>query len=106
MVALLPASTRLPSDLETPPAVVQWEEGAQKLKGALRMAATTGAVTSIMVDGVNIEMIDRGQDSGRARPILFLHPSIGIDPTASVIEALGKGGRVIAPTHPGFGNSQ
>jgi pimeloyl-ACP methyl ester carboxylesterase len=62
----------------------------------------SGAVTSIVVDDVKVETIDRG----KGRPILFLHPSIGIDPNTPVLDALAKGGRMIAPTHPGFGNSQ
>ncbi len=66
------------------------------------MSVTAGAVPSIVVDGVNVETIERG----KGRPILLLHPSIGIDPAAPVIDALAKGGRVIAPSHPGFGNSQ
>ena len=60
------------------------------------------AVTSIVIDGVKVETIDRG----KGRPILFLHPSIGIDPAAPVLAALAKAGRVIAPSHPGFGNSE
>ena len=63
------------------------------------------AITSMVVNGVTIEAIDKGQ-SGSARPILFLHPGIGIDPAAPVLTALAKGGRVIAPSHPGFGTSQ
>ena len=74
----------------------------QENQGALRMSVVTDAVTSIAVDGVNIETID----CGKGRPILFLHPSIGIDANAPVIAALAKAGRVIAPSHPGFGNSQ
>jgi pimeloyl-ACP methyl ester carboxylesterase len=66
------------------------------------MPDTAGAVTSIVVDGVSIETIDRG----KGRPILFLHPGIGIDPDAAVLDALQKGGRVVAPSHPGFGASQ
>ena len=42
-------------------------------------------------------------ESGSGRPILFLHPGIGIDPAAPVLDELAKGGRVIAPSHPGFG---
>ena len=42
----------------------------------------------------------------QGRPILFLHPGIGIDPAAPVLTELAKGGRVIAPSHPGFGTSQ
>jgi pimeloyl-ACP methyl ester carboxylesterase len=65
------------------------------------MSATSGAIGSIVVNGVTLEATERGQ----GRPILFLHPGIGIDANAPVLDALAKGGRVIAPTHPGFGKS-
>jgi pimeloyl-ACP methyl ester carboxylesterase len=66
------------------------------------MSAIGDAITSVAVNGTTIEMVDRGQ----GRPILFLHPGIGIDPAAPVLAELAKGGRVIAPWHPGFGTSQ
>jgi pimeloyl-ACP methyl ester carboxylesterase len=66
------------------------------------MSASKGAVDSIDINGVKIEIVDRG----RGRPILFLHPGIGIDSDAPVLAALERGGRVIAPSHPGFGASQ
>ena len=75
-----------------------WREG----KGASFMSGTTDAQSSLVVNGVKIETIERGH----GRPILFLHPNIGIEPSAPVLDALAKGGRVIAPTHPGFGASQ
>jgi pimeloyl-ACP methyl ester carboxylesterase len=70
------------------------------------MSVTTDAITSIVVNGVTIEAVDIGRDRGKDRPILFLHPGIGIEPTAPVLAALAQGGRVIAPSHPGFGTSQ
>jgi len=66
------------------------------------MSGTTDAKSSLVVKGVKVETIERG----RGRPILFLHPGIGIDPEAPVLHELAKGGRVIAPSHPGFGGSQ
>jgi pimeloyl-ACP methyl ester carboxylesterase len=60
------------------------------------------AIKSMVVHGTTIETVERGQ----GRPILFLHPGIGIDPAAPVLTELAKGGRVIAPSHPGFGTSQ
>jgi pimeloyl-ACP methyl ester carboxylesterase len=60
------------------------------------------AIKSMVVNGTTIEAVDLGQ----GRPILFLHPGIGIDPAAPVLAELAKGGRVIAPSHPGFGTSQ
>jgi pimeloyl-ACP methyl ester carboxylesterase len=78
----------------------------RKSKG-FGMSATTDAITSIVVNGVTIEAVDIGQDPGKDRPILVLHPGIGIEPSSPVLAALARGGRrVIAPSHPGFGASQ
>lgn len=66
------------------------------------MSVTVDANTSIAVNGVTLEAIERGE----GRPILFLHPGIGIERDAPVLSALARGGRVIAPSHPGFGTSQ
>jgi len=66
------------------------------------MSVTTGGVSSIVVNGATLETVDRGA----GRPILFLHPNIGIDPASPVLAELAGGGRVLAPTHPGFGNSE
>ena len=56
----------------------------------------------VAVRGVQIEMIERGA----GRPLLFLHPGIGIEPDAPVLERLAARYRVLAPTHPGFGRSE
>jgi pimeloyl-ACP methyl ester carboxylesterase len=66
------------------------------------MPGTTDAVTSLVVNGATIEAIDRG----KGRTILFLHPGIGIEANAPVLAELARGGRVLAPSHPGFGASQ
>jgi pimeloyl-ACP methyl ester carboxylesterase len=66
------------------------------------MSVTTGAITSIVVNGVSVELVDRGH----GRPILFLHPGNGIDSQAPVLEVLARSGRLIAPSHPGFGGTQ
>jgi pimeloyl-ACP methyl ester carboxylesterase len=65
-------------------------------------AAAEPPVSTIIVNGAHIEMIDRGH----GRPILFLHPHIGLDPSAPVHGVLAEGGRLIAPSHPGFGHSE
>jgi len=64
--------------------------------------ATQEPLSSILVNGSRVETIDRG----RGRPLLFLHPGIGIEPTAPVLDRLAQHARVIAPTHPGFGGSE
>src|ERR1700739_2480369 len=63
--------------------------------------AADGRMSSLAVDGVRIEMIERG----RGRPLLFLHPGIGLSPGAPVLDRLAERARVIAPLHPGFGGS-
>jgi len=59
-------------------------------------------MSTIIVNGARTELIERG----RGRPILFLHPHIGLDPSAPVFAMLAEGGRLIAPFHPGFGHSE
>jgi pimeloyl-ACP methyl ester carboxylesterase len=56
---------------------------------------------AITVNGVRVEIVEKG----RGRPILFLHPEIGMEPDAPVLDRLAEHGRVIAPSHPGFGGS-
>src|ERR671923_151586 len=62
---------------------------------------TADRVSSLVVNGIRVEVSERG----RGRPLLFLHPGIGIDPAAPVLDFLARGARVIAPVHPGFGQS-
>jgi len=64
--------------------------------------AVEASTSIIVVNGSRLELIDRG----RGRPILFLHPHIGLDPSAPVLALLAAGGRLFAPSHPGFGHSQ
>ena len=53
------------------------------------------------VAGVRLETLERG----RGRPILWLHGEEGLDPDAPVLDALAAHGRVLAPSHPGYGHS-
>jgi pimeloyl-ACP methyl ester carboxylesterase len=55
----------------------------------------------ITANDIRVEAVEMG----RGRPLLFLHPEIGIDPAAPVLERLAAHARVIAPSHPGFGGS-
>ena len=43
----------------------------------------------VTVSGVRLELIERG----RGRPLLFLHPGIGLDPGAPVLEHAGRAAR-------------
>ena len=58
--------------------------------------------SSITINGVRVELIERG----RGRPLLFLHPGIGLEGAEAVLDRLAEKARVIAPSHPGFGASE
>src|SRR4029077_18557459 len=81
-------------------------EFKQKSMAADRNApsqATAAHVTSSrVINGIRIESIERGS----GRPLLFLHPEIGIKATAPVLDRLAERARLIAPSHPGFGGSE
>jgi pimeloyl-ACP methyl ester carboxylesterase len=60
------------------------------------------SASMLVVNGIAVEVVERG----RGRPLLFLHPGIGIERTAPVLAHLARHARVIAPSHPGFGRSE
>ncbi len=63
---------------------------------------TTDSLSSIRINGIRIGAIERGTGT----PLLFLHPGIGLDPTAPVLDRLAERVRLVAPIHPGFGTSE
>jgi len=69
---------------------------------AANSMAAAGTLVARVINGVRIELIERGS----GRPLLFLHPGIGIQATAPVLDRLAERARVIAPSHPGFGGSE
>src|SRR5215471_10938332 len=75
---------------------------AARCQGASMSAAGAAMRSSIIVNGARIELIDRGH----GRPLLSLHPHIGLDTAAPVLAMLAEGRRLIAPSHPGFGGSE
>jgi pimeloyl-ACP methyl ester carboxylesterase len=58
-------------------------------------------IRSISIAGVALELEDRGE----GRPLLFLHPGEGLQPHRAWLDLLARRYRVIAPYHPGWGNS-
>lgn len=68
---------------------------------SLDAASEPRARTTMTVRDCRIEIIDRGS----GRPIVFLHPGIGLHGTAPLLEGLAGHGRIIAPAHPGFERS-
>jgi pimeloyl-ACP methyl ester carboxylesterase len=55
----------------------------------------------VNINGTNIELVRRG----KGRPILFLHPHIGLHGSDAFIARLAEHGEVIVPSHPGYGHS-
>jgi pimeloyl-ACP methyl ester carboxylesterase len=51
--------------------------------------------------GTRLEVVERGQ----GRPLLFLHAGEGLAPERPWLELLSHRFRVVAPWHPGYGNS-
>src|SRR5438105_13090591 len=56
---------------------------------------------ALTVQDVQLECVERGH----GRPILWLHGEEGLDPEAPVLDRLATHGRLLAPSHPGFGHS-
>jgi len=63
-----------------------------------RQEQESGMVT---VSGVELEMVERGS----GRPLLWLHGEEGLDPAAPFLDLVAREGRVLAPSHPGYGHS-
>src|SRR6476660_2681276 len=56
---------------------------------------------SISIASVALELEERGDGP----PLLFLHPGEGLEPRREWLDLLARRFRVIAPHHPGWGNS-
>jgi len=56
---------------------------------------------AITVAGVSLDLTERGDGP----PLLFLHPGEGLEPQREWLNLLARRYRVIAPCHPGWGNS-
>jgi pimeloyl-ACP methyl ester carboxylesterase len=56
---------------------------------------------TISIAGTTLEIVERGL----GRPLLFLHAGEGLAPERPWLELLARRYRVIAPWHPGYGNS-
>src|SRR5262245_35298396 len=65
------------------------------------MATHASEARLLIVHGVQLEIVDRGQ----GRPILLLHEEDGLNLHVPFLSLLVGHGHVIAPSHPGFGHS-
>lgn len=69
----------------------------------MSMAGWTNCRTEFIdVCGTKIEL----RSTGAGRPILFLHPGHGLIGAGAMLEKLATSGRILAPSHPGFGGSE
>src|SRR3989442_1583902 len=87
--ATTPATTRF---MDGPPPPPWW---------AARVAQVCYSHAVLTVRGVPLEVVERGQ----GRQMLWLHGEEGLDPQAPFLDLLAGTGRVVAPSHPGFGHS-
>jgi pimeloyl-ACP methyl ester carboxylesterase len=77
---------------------------SKQMVGASMTGAVAGDTTSLSLNGVELELSDRGKGPA----LLFLHaghPTGRLAPSAPVLRHLSENFRVIAPTHPGFGHT-
>jgi pimeloyl-ACP methyl ester carboxylesterase len=65
------------------------------------MTQSVSGLSRLTIHGVQLEIVERGQ----GRPIVVLHGENGLDPRDPFLNLLAVHGRVIAPSHPGFGHS-
>ena len=63
-----------------------------------KYSSADASPTSLHLSGVDLQIMRRGT----GRPILFLHPDIGLTPDLPVLDLLAARGQLIAPSHPGF----
>jgi pimeloyl-ACP methyl ester carboxylesterase len=64
-------------------------------------AQATKGSSKISIAGVELELFERGQGA----PMLYLHGGGGIGLDLPFLDLLAKDRRVVAPSHPGFGQS-
>ena len=65
------------------------------------MTSTNRDANRLSVAGLHLEVVRRGA----GRPLLFLHGFQTVPPDAPFLDLLGRHAEIIAPSHPGFGDS-
>jgi pimeloyl-ACP methyl ester carboxylesterase len=71
------------------------------LEQAVADAHNRRMTRSISIAGISLEL----EQLGSGRTLLFLHPGEGLQPRRPWLDLLARRYRVIAPQHPGWGNS-
>ena len=82
-----------------------WHD-APALMAAGRKARWHGGMPSdrMTVNGIELEVLRRGASA--SRPVLLLHGMDTVPPNARFLDLLGQHAEIIAPSSPGFGNTQ
>src|ERR1051325_1295194 len=60
---------------------------------------------SLTVNGIELEVLRRGSGGSAGRPVLLLHGMDTVSPKAGFLDLLGSEAEIIAPSSPGFGNT-
>lgn len=67
----------------------------------MTVASSGPGAGRMTVHGIELEVVRRGT----GHPILMLHGMQNVDQRARFLDPLGRRAEIIAPSHPGFGNS-
>src|SRR5260370_7425079 len=62
----------------------------------------SGAGDRMTINGIELEVLRRGKGT----PVLLLHGMDTVHPKARFLDLLGHHAEIIAPSSPGFGNTQ
>jgi pimeloyl-ACP methyl ester carboxylesterase len=76
-------------------------KGHREEAQALTLAGTGRETTRLSVAGLELEVLRRGS----GRPLLLLHGFQTVPPDAAFLDRLARHAEILAPTHPGFGDS-
>jgi pimeloyl-ACP methyl ester carboxylesterase len=60
----------------------------------------------MMVNGIELEVLRRGRPGADGTPVLLLHGMETVRPQARFLDLLGAHAEIIAPSSPGFGNTE
>jgi len=71
------------------------------MRGLVQKPGKKKMTKMISLAGTTLELVERG----RGRSLLFLHPGEGLAPERPWFDLLSRKFQVIAPSHPGYGNS-
>ena len=69
-------------------------------------ATGSGAGDRMTINGIELEVLRRGPSGAGGTPVVLLHGMDTVHPDARFIELIGRQAEIIAPSGPGFGNTE